>query len=953
MLLPLPKTAKSPAKKLIEFVASANARLRSLFITRPGRRHAAKVLFCHHSLSGLQPLEARIVLSGNPVANNDSYVIPYYAGAQVSSPGVLANDTDPNMGATLYAQLVSGPSHSMSFQLNQDGSFHYATYNTFLGTDSFTYDVRDSFGYVSNVATVTLNVEYSVSSTTDLTKQVAIDPVTTSLQVLSDPFDASVTSPLPAGGSGGTVISATPADGAPATAHNLSLAYNSVAAQPDAVIQGLFQFTTMTAINDTVTGTLTFNGTNQPASYVNLEGMNGTSPDVDLSYQVSTANLPTGRYPYTLTLNGNYMSAPATISGAINVVNEQSSAFGAGWEMPGLDQLYQNNVSGVPAGVLLTDGTGDGWYFTGSGPSYTSPAGPYAYDTLSAVNGGGWQLVTHQGVNLNFDANGYLLSRVERTGETTTYNRANGLLTSIADQFGRAVDLSYANGELSGISDYASSTWQVAHNGALLTSITEPDPGGGSPVWQYGYNANYLSTVQNPNGNLTTYVMDSHDRLSAVDLPGGASTADTSEQSMAYGGPTQSGAPYATPSPNVDTTSKDADGNQSTAQSDLFGDPLVEVDPYNNQTSIARNANGQPTQITLPPPASGYQTPVTTINYDGTGDVASATGAQPSYGAFTYTADSFGQWATFTDTTGKEWVRTFDSKGDILTETDPGVAEVSWTYDTYGHPLTMTMPAPNNGSGTVTVSYHYDSDERLTEIVWPDNSNEQFGFNADDRETSYQDENGHSTATGVDVLGRVVSVTNAAAGITSTTYDKDGNVISTEDAMGNVTSEEWNSRNELVQETLPPAATGDSSPVLAFTYDANGNGLTYTDSLGRVTSKTWDKLNRLATETLPPPAQGQSCPETIFGYDNDSRKISENDALNGTTTWAYANADISQVTSETLPAPSGSGQGPTTECFYDPDGRENQVENALDQFTTTTFTPNGQTASVKDNLGDT
>ena len=28
-----------------------------------------------------------------------------------------------------------------------------------------------------------------------------------------------------------------------------------------------------------------------------------------------------------------------------------------------------------------------------------------------------------------------------------------------------------------------------------LTSVTEPNPGGGSPVWQYAYSGNYLSSV--------------------------------------------------------------------------------------------------------------------------------------------------------------------------------------------------------------------------------------------------------------------------------------------------------------------------------------------------------------------------------------------------------------------------------------------------------------------------
>ncbi|HEX5443218.1 MAG TPA: Ig-like domain-containing protein, partial [Pirellulales bacterium] len=543
--------------------------------------------------------EKRLLLTGGLVANNDSYVIPYYSGAFINAPGVLANDTDPNPGAQLTAHLVSGPSHASTFQLGPDGSARYATYNTFLGPDSVRYDFTDNFGYTSNVATVTFNVDYSVSSTTDLTKAVAIDPLDTSVQIL--------------GSSSATMAGSSD----PATADNLALMYNSVAGQPDAVIEGMFTFNTMGSINDTATGSLVFNGVQEPYTYVNLNGVPGNSPNVDLAYQVDTSALPTGRYPYSLTLNGNYMAAPVTISGAVNVVNDSSGPVGKGWDIPGLYHLDQNNVTGVPAGVLLTTGTGDGWYFTqGTGNSYTSPNGPYNFDTLTSVAGGGWTLVDKYGTTFNFDASGDLTSRVARTGQTVSYVWSGGLLTSIVDQFGRAVNLGYTSGELSSVTNFAGSIWAIGHTGANLTSVTEPDPGGGSPVWQYAYTGNYLSTVDDPNNNLTGYVLDSHHRLSQVDLPGGASTSDTSEQSLAYGGTTYSGAPNVTPSANVQTTLVDANHNTASMQTDAFGDPLLYSDPYGNITAWQRDSNGLVTKLTEPPPTVGAAAPVTNFSYD-------------------------------------------------------------------------------------------------------------------------------------------------------------------------------------------------------------------------------------------------------------------------------------------------------------------------------------------------
>ena len=226
-----------------------------------------------------------MLLTGNPVANNDSYSAPFDSSLQISAPGVLANDTDPNQ-SPLTAHLISGPSHAANFHLNSDGSFYYLPTTGYLGPDSISYYDTDGMGYSGNTATISLAVQYSVSSDADLTKQVPLGEVKTGLQVLGS------------------------SSAAPATAHNLSLAYDSVAAQPDAVIEGTFQFNFIQPVNDTVTGTLTFNGVQQPATYVNLAGMQSGNPNVDLSYQVDTSAMPTGRYPYTLTLSSPNMSAP-------------------------------------------------------------------------------------------------------------------------------------------------------------------------------------------------------------------------------------------------------------------------------------------------------------------------------------------------------------------------------------------------------------------------------------------------------------------------------------------------------------------------------------------------------------------------------------------------------------------------------------------------------------------
>jgi large repetitive protein len=91
-----------------------------------------------------------------PVANPDTYNTGFHGTLNVAAPGVLGNDTDAeNDGLT--AILVSGASQG-TLVLNADGSFSYTHTGASLGTDSFTYQVQDANGGISNTTTVTINI---------------------------------------------------------------------------------------------------------------------------------------------------------------------------------------------------------------------------------------------------------------------------------------------------------------------------------------------------------------------------------------------------------------------------------------------------------------------------------------------------------------------------------------------------------------------------------------------------------------------------------------------------------------------------------------------------------------------------------------------------------------------------------------------------------------------------
>jgi len=91
-----------------------------------------------------------------PVAEDDTYTTDEDVPLSIASPGVLANDHDPEPWDYITAELVSGPQNgTLTFFL--EGDFEYAPDTDWSGVDTFTYRVFDGLEY-GNVATVTISV---------------------------------------------------------------------------------------------------------------------------------------------------------------------------------------------------------------------------------------------------------------------------------------------------------------------------------------------------------------------------------------------------------------------------------------------------------------------------------------------------------------------------------------------------------------------------------------------------------------------------------------------------------------------------------------------------------------------------------------------------------------------------------------------------------------------------
>ena len=97
-----------------------------------------------------------------PVANPDSYPGTEDTLLTVAAPGVLGNDTDPDVGTQLTAVLATSvPAAAGTLTLNANGSFTFQPAANFAGVTSFTYNARDNAtppGQSAAPATVTITV---------------------------------------------------------------------------------------------------------------------------------------------------------------------------------------------------------------------------------------------------------------------------------------------------------------------------------------------------------------------------------------------------------------------------------------------------------------------------------------------------------------------------------------------------------------------------------------------------------------------------------------------------------------------------------------------------------------------------------------------------------------------------------------------------------------------------
>ncbi len=371
----------------------------------------------------------------------------------------------------------------------------------------------------------------------------------------------------------------------------VSLDYSSTAANAQPIFLVHYQLPAGQAVPATITAQLTLNGTAGSTIVYNTSSLN-PGDIVQIALQGNATSLSTGRYPWQITVtngtnNTNY-------SGDVDLVNQASSPYGAGWSLDNVEQLVPVAGSGV---ILVQPGGTSLWFANGQqSGTFVTPAGDFS--TLVQNQNGTYTRTLTDGTENNFNSSGQETSTVDRDGNTTTFGYTSGQLTTITDMNGQVTALAYnSSGQLASITDPANRTATLAYSGNQLTSITDP----ANDVWDYAYDsANDLTTLTDPNNHATTFSYNFADRVSGVTQADGTTEELTAEQMNGLAAPgtgTSSNpaasvllasgdqAQYSDPNSKVWTTGLDWLG---------FGLDTLDADPLGDTSLTYRDANGLP-----------------------------------------------------------------------------------------------------------------------------------------------------------------------------------------------------------------------------------------------------------------------------------------------------------------------------------------------------------------------
>ncbi len=257
-------------------------------------------------------------------------------------------------------------------------------------------------------------------------------------------------------------------------------------------------------------------------------------------------------------------------------------------------------------------------------------------------------------------------------------------------------------------------------------------------------------------------------------------------------------------------------------------------------------------------------------------------------------------------------------------------------YEPSGLAQTVTYPAPgtSGSSSTVSESYTYNTYGEPLTITQPNNNATTNGITTT---LTYYTNSGAAY-----LKGQVATITDNLGDVSGFSYDVRGNVAQAVDAQGNATSYSYNILDQPTQATLPATQmTGSGHGYTSYTYAYLGgpvlSAAQYNESNSQVASTTYSYDQEGNTLSVT-----GTQPSVSYTYDAAYRLTSIKDGNNHVTSYSYNTAGyLKQVVYPGVPGSSPYAAGTadtTTYTSYDNDG--NPLTRVDGKNITTTYTYN-------------
>jgi RHS repeat-associated protein len=774
------------------------------------------------------------VVNQAPIANPDSYTVH---GSLVLKPPL--NDTDPDGDPIIFEGLAIGPQHGTLVGVNPGGEYEYKAAEGYVGSDSFTYKIRDSL-FAHATGTVTLNIVNQAPIANPDSYAVRGSLVLKPPENDTDPDrDPIIFAGIATGPQHGTLVGVNPGG---------QYEYTAAAGY---VGSDSFTYTIRDSLFAYATGTVTL--------YVIGDGENdGLCPchaRAGGPVNVTNGNMYLQQGDYALPSVGPGINVTRTY----NSNSQRMGLFGSGWSSEYDESIasYDNNLARLnrPDGRAIYLGRA-----VGSSGSFAPLEGDF-HGSLVQNGGTGATVTTTDGSVRQFNSSGKLIQLSDRIGNQTTLTYdSGGKLASVTDPFGRVLYFTTnANGQVVSISDTMDTVATYTYGGSnQLLSATYADNSG----YHFSYDGNNrLTTVSDALGNVVeSHTYDGQGRAITSERQGGVE-----HYSLNYVSDAETDVTDALAHVTKYSIDKSQGRNVVTRVEGLCNcgsGSRSQTWTYDNQLNVISRSN------TL------NQT--TSYTYDAGGNRLTQTDAT---GTVSFTYNQFAEVLTRTDQLNGVTTNTYDAQGNLLTTKDALNNTTTFTYDARGQLLTMT-----NALGKVT-TLTWDTSGRLTQAKDALNNTTNFTYDARARLTSITNALNFVTSYAYDLAGRVNKITRPNNTFITFTYDLAGRRTKVTDALNNSTSFAYDSAYRLTGQT---DALGKS---VSYTYDLMSNLTAATDQLAHTTNIDYDEFNRPVKTTYPPAVAGGTRLLEMVEYDAVGNVTKRTDTAGRVTTFAYDNAN--------------------------------------------------------------